>query len=403
MPVIPRQRWLLEGSAILLINLLLLELLLQFLYWFTSGGGWLAARVSPPIYADNPALGIYGLRPGFAYRHTTNEFSVPIVIDGRGMRVNRQPTSATAHDQVQNRSVLTVVGSGPSYGFGWGSDNQDSYYSRMARLLAERLQLPVRLLNISVPSQSSGLQLCRLQLEMAKDRPGLVMITVYGGLQNLEPLCRRSSSLQVWNHQLVTGRPTLLSRTKALLRQSATVFYAYALFGLLAGQNARTVPMGQQDYRPLTGVDPQRQIEAYAAAVRRSLGPVPLLFVRVPLAYEIHPAHWARWRSNASPQVLQSQAATDAAGWRALQMVQPSLQRQGIYLLDPMALLRSRAAKGQALYYRLDTHFTPVGNAVVAEALARDPALPSLLQDVRRHRSAVSAPSARRPPAHQQP
>lgn len=398
MSLIVNRRWLLELPAVLLVNLLLLELLLQLLYWLTSGGGWLAARVSPPIYAENPTLGIYGLRPDFTYRHTTNEFSVPIVIDGRGMRVTRRPTSSTAGDQVPMRSGLTVVASGPSYGFGWGSDNQVSYYSRMATVLAERLRLPVRLLNISVPSQSSGLQLCRLQQEMSKDRPALVMITVYGGLQNLEPQCRRATSLQVWNHELVTGRPTLLSRTKALLRQSAIVFYGYSLYGLLAGQSAMVAPMGQQDYRPQLGIDPRRQIEAYAAAVRRSLGPVPLLFVRVPLAYEVHPEHLARWRSNASPEVLQRQAATDAAGWRALRGQQPSLQLQGIYLLDPMALLRAGADMGQAQYYRLDTHFTPAGNASVAAALARDPALPLLVQDVRRYSSSLTAPSASLPP-----
>ena len=74
----------------------------------------------------------------------------------------------------------------------------------------------------------------------------------------------------------MAGRPTLISRTKALLRRSAIVFYGYTLYGLLAGQSAMVVPMGQQDYRPQLGIDPKRQIEAYAAAVRRSLGPVPL-------------------------------------------------------------------------------------------------------------------------------
>jgi hypothetical protein len=398
-----RKYWLLEVSAVVVFNLLLLELLLQALYWFTSGGGWLAARVSPPIYAANSALGIYGLRPNFSYRHTTNEFSVPIAIDARAMRVTQQAMPSASVDDVRSGHPLTIVASGPSYGFGWGSANQESYYSRMASLLAQRLQLPVHLLNISVPSQSSGLQLCRLQQEMAQDRPDLVMITVYGGLQNLEPQCRRESSLQVWNHQLVTGRPTLLSQSKALLRQSAIVFYAYSLYGLLAGQHNRAVPMGQQDYRPQAGMEPQRQIEAYATALRRALGPVPLLFIRVPFAYQVHPEHWARWRSNGSPQALQSQAASDAAGWRVLQTRQQSLQRLGIFLLDPMARLRAQADAGREMYYRLDTHFTPAGNAAVAAALASDPALPLLLQDVRRHRAVVPNSPALRQPVQKQP
>lgn len=379
---------LLKALLVVAVNLLLLEALLQLLYWVTSGGGWLAARVSPPIYAFNLKLGIYGLRPDFTYRHKTSEFNVPITIDGRAMRVaGDSPRPAASAGETF--AGVTVVASGPSYGFGWGSAYQDTYYPRLAALLGQRLREPVRLLNISVPSQSSGLQLCRLQQEMAADRPDLVMITVYGGLQNLEPRCRKDSSLQVWNHQLVSGRPTLASRLKGLLRQSATVFYAYSVYGALAGPGSSAAPMGQQDYRLQTAAQPLPQIEAYAAAVRRSLGPVPLLFVRVPYAYQVHPDHLARWRSNASPAVLAAQAAGEAAAWRQLRRDQAVLQRNGIFVLDPVPALQAQAARGRQLYYRVDTHFTPAGNAVVANALAKDPALPALLADVRRHRAAA--------------
>ncbi|MEB3235266.1 MAG: hypothetical protein VKM98_07550 [Cyanobacteriota bacterium] len=379
--------FLLKGVLVVAVNLLLLEALLQLLYWVTSGGGWLAARVSPPIYAFNPKLGIYGLRPDFTYRHKTSEFNVPIAIDGRAMRVAGD-ASRTAAPGSKSFDGLTVLASGPSYGFGWGSPYQEAYYPRMAALLGQRLGLPVRLLNISVPSQSSGLQLCRLQQEMAADRPDLVMITVYGGLQNLEPRCRKDSSLQVWNHQLVSGRPTLASRLKGLLRQSAIVFYSYSVYGALAGPGSSAAPMGQQDYRSQSDAQPLPQIEAYAAAVRRSLGPVSLLFVRVPYAYQVHPDHLARWRSNASPAVLAAQAAGEAAAWRQLRSDQAVLQRNGIFLLDPVPALQAQAGRGKQLYYRVDTHFTPAGNAVVAESLARDPGLPALLADVRRHRAA---------------
>lgn len=378
---------LLKGAVVVVVNLLLLEALLQLLYWVTSGGGWLGARVSPPIYAINTRLGIYGLRPQFTYQHKTSEFSVPISIDARAMRVRAgaPPSSAAPF------AGITVVATGPSYGFGWGSAYESTYYPRLGALLGQRLHAPVRLLNISVPSQSSGLQLCRLQQEMAADRPDLVMITVYGGIDKLEPRCRKDTSLQVWNHQLVSGTPTPSSRIKGLLRQSATVFYAYSLYGALAGpaQGSSTALMGQQDYRPQQGAEPRRQIEAYATAVRRALGPVPLLFVRVPYAYQVHPEHLARWRSNAPPAVLASQAAAEAAAWQHLRHDQSALQRAGIFVLDPMPALNAQAARGQQLYYRLDTHFTPAGNAAVVDALARDQALPQLLRDVRRHRIAA--------------
>lgn len=379
---------LLKGVLVVAVNLLLLEALLQLLYWVTSGGGWLAARVSPPIYAFNPKLGIYGLRPDFSYQHRTSEFSVPITIDGRAMRVvGDSPRPAASAGETF--AGITVVATGPSYGFGWGSPYEQTYFPRLAQVLAQRLQQPVRLLNISVPSQSSGLQLCRLQQEMAADRPDLVMITVYGGLNNLEPVCRRDTSLQVWNHQLVSGTPTLASRLKGLLRQSATVFYAYSLYGSIAGHGTSAAPMGQQDYRPQQGRQPLAQIEAYAAAVRRSLGPVPLLFVRVPFAYQVHPDHLARWRSTASAEALAAQAGAEAEGWHQLNAEAPLLQRQGIFLLDPVPALKARAADGAPMYFRVDTHFTPAGNAVVAEALPKDPALQALLADVRRHRVAM--------------
>jgi hypothetical protein len=379
----------LKGTLVVLVNMLLLEALLQLLYWATSGGGWLASRVSPPIYAWNSKLNLYGLRPDFAYQHKTSEFSVPISIDDRAMRVpaRTSPSSAAPF------AGITVVASGPSYGFGWGSAYGLTYYPRLSGLLQERIHQPVRLLNISVPSQSSGLQLCRLQQEMAADRPDLVMITIYGGIDKLEPRCRQDTSLRVWNHQLVSGAPTLGSRFKGLLRQSATVFYAYSLYGVLAssGQGSTTALMGQQDYRSQQGVQPLSQIKSYASAVRRSLGPVPILFVRVPYAYQVHPGHLARWRSNAPMAVLLEQAEKESAGWQQLRSHQASLQLDGIFVLDPVPALKAKAALGEQLYYRVDTHFTPSGNGAVVSALASDPALPQLLRDVRLHRAAAGA------------
>ncbi len=123
---------LIKGELLVVLNQLLLETLLKLFYWVTSGGGWWAARVSQPICAFNTRLGIHGLRSDFAYQHTTSEISVPITIDSRFMRVGGVARRSSAAAAPTPSDAITVVASGPSYGFGWGSAYEAPYYPRMA-------------------------------------------------------------------------------------------------------------------------------------------------------------------------------------------------------------------------------------------------------------------------------
>jgi hypothetical protein len=123
---------LIKGELLVVLNLLLLEIVLQLLYWVTSGGGWLAARVSQPICAFNKRLGICRLRSDFAYQHKTSEFSVPITIDSRFMRVGGVARRSSAAAAPTPSDAITVAASGPSNGFGWGSAYEAPYYPRMA-------------------------------------------------------------------------------------------------------------------------------------------------------------------------------------------------------------------------------------------------------------------------------
>lgn len=110
-------------------------------------------------------------------------------------------------------------------------------------------------------------------------------------------------------------------------------------------------------------VDTRQALESLRAEVARRGD--QLLVAVAPPAFQIDPE---RLRTTMDFVGLPAvQQAADAPGDLVLQ----ELDRQGIRSCDLTPPLRQAHARGEALYFTYDGHWTPQGHAVVAEALAR--------------------------------
>jgi hypothetical protein len=87
-----------------------------------------------------------------------------------------------------------------------------------------------------------------------------------------------------------------------------------------------------------------------------------LQIVYFPLSYIIHPEDESRWR-HLGVKNVEAQSAFDAAFVNYL-------SERHIPTVDITEDLRNAATHGKRLYYWLDIHWTPEGNAVAARAVA---------------------------------
>jgi len=87
-----------------------------------------------------------------------------------------------------------------------------------------------------------------------------------------------------------------------------------------------------------------------------------LLVVFLPLSYAIHPEDESRWRHLGVVDVTQEAAFNNA--------FVSYLNKNRIPTLDITDKLRKSAESGKRLYFWLDIHWTPIGNATAARAVA---------------------------------
>ena len=212
-------------SAILfaLITLALLEVVLQ-VYYRVSVGAFLYERMAIPIYAPDPDR-CYAVAPNLEYVHRTQEYEVVYRTNGDGFRVSDQKASGV--DDAAG-DVLRVLVLGPSFAFGWANRHDDSFAARVARRL-DRPEQPVDLLNLGTPGQRIGQQLCWVQRQAARFRPGLIIQTVYGRLGSIAKLCETTDCPVVRDGFLLRPDTGWRERLVENSKRSAIVFYSWYL------------------------------------------------------------------------------------------------------------------------------------------------------------------------------
>jgi len=356
-------RRLLLWAITLGIAVLSIEVMLQ-VYYYASSGGLLFRRVHPPIWSRDP-IRCFALKPDMDLEFRTNEFATHIYTNSQGMRSDASRREVSPD---KPPGVYRVLFLGPSFTFGWGSEWQDAYPTR----IAEALRVPgkrVELINLGTPGQGAANQLCWLAEVGHRFAPDMLVNTVYG--ERLSPLPDGCPELPCpyidENGRMYVIEPTLGWRIRDVLKNFGIVFYGYYLVSALAPDSAEgDTQMGREFYSQVereTAASTDELAdgyEGYVRYVRRVVGaPIPVAFIHVPLSFVVHLEDRGRWRhlTGADPIFARARIQAEVAEMRSRE----------IPVVDTTPVLVERAPQ-ERLFYWLDAHLTPAGNRVVAEA-----------------------------------
>ena len=346
------------------------EIALQLFYYATAGD-FLFRRDAPALYQSEPYAG-YGNRRGLSYVHHTNEFEAHYYINRQGFRVPKPGIEYAVPKPAGTYRILLL---GPSFAYGWGVDYDKSF----AALLPQTLERNgfaagrrIELIDTGVPSLQPAPQLNWYEHEGRKYQPDLVIQFVYGSVA--EPSDGPSNYAADAEGHLIDRNMSTGRRWRERAKQFATVFYGWMLWTevdllLSPGQHDRAVQGAGRRFIQETQFDAAKPRVRTATAFYRRLADVVrasgarLQIVYIPLSYVIYPADESRWR-HLGVQNVAAQEAFDTAFVKYL-------NAQNIPTLDISKDLRDAAAHEKRLYYWLDIHWTPEGNAVAARAVGR--------------------------------
>lgn len=345
------------------------EVAMQAFYYVTVGQS-LLSRAARPIWVPNEHSG-YGVRPGLAIDHNTREFRTRIYTNSRGFRV-----SAAREEYAPEKApeTLRVMLLGPSYAFGWGVDHEATFAVRLGELLEDggyARGRRVEVINAGVPALGPADHLEWYRREGIELRPDLVVQLIYRSMTSMVPAVDARPMVVDARGYLVPQDASWPHRIRGVAKQSALVFYGWTVY--TAWQSRRTAaPEEATPTGPAPDLRFDRSDPSVAAALAfyedlgRTVGSAGagLLVVYFPLAYVIHPEDMPRW-SHLGVVDVEAQVAFDRDFC-------DHLARTGIDCYDATPdLLEAAAAQDERLYYYVDIHWTPRGNAVMADLVSR--------------------------------
>jgi len=359
-----------RGFAYVIYLSICIEVALQGFYYVTAGD-FLFRRVELPIYAREPYAG-FGNRPGLSFEHRTMEFQAHYYINQTGFRVPRPDVEYTV---AKSANIYRIMILGPSFAFGWGADYELSFAGVLQQLLRERGfagEKTIEIINAGIPAMPLAPQLAWFERVGRRYEPDLVIQFVYGSMvvRNIsEPLDAVDDE-----GYLVSLNSDTRWRWRERFKKLATVFYGWVLWtklhslvqpaekvGAVLGAGRDMVGWTEFD-RTTPEVSEAIQVYDNLAGKVRAAG-ARLLVVYVPLSYAIHRADENRWRHLGIRDITR-QIAFNAAFVHYLNQCQiPSID-------ITQQLQKSAAEGGERMYYWLDIHWTPAGNAAAARAVA---------------------------------
>jgi hypothetical protein len=357
----------------LIFLLACVEVALQGFYYITAGD-FLFRRVDLPIYSREAYAG-YGNRPSLSFDHRTNEFHAHYYVNQAGFRVSRPDLEYT---QAKPSNTYRILLLGPSFAYGWGVDYELSFAGVLQRLLQERGfagNKKIELINAGIPAMPLAPQLEWFEHVGKRYAPDLVIQFVYGSMV-ISDVSQPFVAVDDKGH-LVSVDADAALRWRERLKRFATVFYGWSLWTMLdsirspahPGERGNAVQgVGRQMYAAPAQFDPTKPDVLESMVVYSKLlsatsaAGARLLVVFFPLSYAIHREDESRWRHLGIVNVAR-EAAFDAAFVRYLNENQ-------ISSIDITKQLRRSAESGERLYFWLDIHWTPMGNATAARAVA---------------------------------
>jgi hypothetical protein len=361
-----------RGLTYLIYLTICLEAALQGFYYVTAGD-FLFRRVAVPVYAREPHAG-FGNRPDLSFDHRTNEFRAYYYINHAGFRV---PHPGIEYTVAKAANIYRTMILGPSFAFGWGVDYELSFAGVLQRLLQERGftgEKKMEIINAGIPAMPVAPQLAWFERVGRRYEPDLVIQFVYGSMA-IKNVSEPPYAVDEEGY-LVSLNGEASRRWRERFKKLATVFYGWMLWAKLNTAHSLAKPDAKggavlgagRDLPASTIFDPthpevREAMHVYGnlAGVVRAAG-ARLLVVFVPLSYAIHREDESRWRQLGILDIRR-EMAFDADFVHYLNGCQ-------IPSIDITQQLQKSAQVGKRMYYWLDIHWTPAGNATAARAVA---------------------------------
>ncbi len=332
--------------------------------------------VTAGMFEPHPAAG-YRLLPGYENEIRVAEYRTRVRIDAEGMRIPAADARATAAQQTDGaaagcRSLLAI---GDSFTFGVGVDAEEAFPLRLESMLAERTGEPWCARNGGVGGYGP-LRSARLLAsgQGAAAAPRILVHAVYVGndLEDSDPETFLREP-RIEGGRMIAGRRDVVARTRRWLRIHSHLFsfLRARLYGLyertpLAARSQYLDPIALRDW-------PERIRETTWPACRGALREIAAwsaardvryLVVLVPTKVQVEESAWARYRRRWK---LPEEAFDRDHPQRELRAF---LDAEGIAAIDLLEGMRSAAANGEHLYYRVDNHWTRDGHRFAARAIA---------------------------------
>lgn len=347
------------------------EISLQLFYYATAGD-FLFNRSAPALYQSETYAG-YMNRPGISYDHRTNEFEARYYINRAGFRVPRPGLEFAVTKPANTYRILLL---GPSFAFGWGVDYEKSFAAVLPKALTERgfaKGRRIELIDAGVPSLEPAAQLVWYEHVGKNYQPDLVIQLIYGSTV----VASKPRAIYAVNADgyLVQRNETTGQRRRERAKRFATVFYGWMLWSDFDAwrdtnshsRNTSVLGAGRKLVQVANFVPDKPEVRD-SMVFYRHLGKAVqesgarLQIVYFPLSYVIHPEDESRWR-HVGVYNVNAEKAFDSA-------FVSYLNEHGIPAVDITEDLRRAATHGKRLYYWLDIHWTQVGNAAAAQAVA---------------------------------
>jgi len=229
----------------------------------------------------------------------------------------------------------------------------------------------VEIINVGTPAQPARWQLCWLEEYGRRFDPDLIVQTVYGEPIMPERRCDKSPPLAlIEDGRLYMSKPSFRKKAVATAKKFATVFYSWYLYQIyFTGDDdaKQRQGLGTEFYKEsapsdLTATGILNSYRKYRDYVRSAVGPGPeIAFLFVPYSYMVHEEDLPRFAHLAATPPAELVAK--------LSLVSETLNGDGIVFIDPLDELLENA-KHERQYNFIDVHFTPAGNASVADVAA---------------------------------
>lgn len=310
--------------------------------------------------------GLLLLRPSLERRHVTRYWDVAVRTNSEGWR-DAEPQPADS----------TILGLGDSFAFGWGVEQEESFFSLAEHDLSA--QGAVRIIKAGVPGSATIDQEKLLERLIPRYRPAAVVIALFVGNDFTETGLGGAERLRVTDgllelQPLDDSLPGSGETWRTLARKSHLLQLLRATqFQMMpaAAGPSRTWDAWMREFAQIHLRQPSAQAAIAIEKTFQSLDRIAercrseeigLMVLALPRSFQVNEGE------REEMQRALGVAAEDLDLDRPQRLLREWSLRQGVLLADPLQQFRAKQADGVRLYYSPDAHLTPAGHQLAAVA-----------------------------------